>query len=428
MSGSEELIHWIECQDDLKFLRKQAESSLCEYKPEEASLEDRIRVMPRNRLGSNTGVLHSIASNFWVSGRSLRGKFYSSPELDSSLSSVGKVTSISTLWDFLTTLPIIFFASSFLGGVLALPTALVVGYLILWASNASGENSTNARKGSEGKARASLAAFVVLSLAKTIVSGVGTDLLLSQNAISEAFATKLVAEQQALDKKLLEDKSKELSIKREECNDAKRQLSQADKFRDTRPQAWDSLYVRAYGTYADQSADRGLSPKEIIDKYGANIPPCKYVKAMDLINSSEFDQNKDAVKEASSQSKIGYLMSKYPNIYGKYFRGSPKGITHNWHVKGNEGIKVPRPEFTKGDFAWVDGSTAIEQATQQFFNKLFDSEKITSLGFSLFSFTISVVLSSTAAIMLYQSSNDKGVRASFSPEVAKKSNELLSKY
>ena len=151
MSSSKELIHWIESQADLKFLRKQAESSLCEYKPEETSLEERIRVMPRNRLGSDTGVLRSIASNFWVSGRSLRGKFYSSPDLDSSLSSVGKVTSISTLWDFLTTLPIVYFASSFLGGVLALPTALVVGYLILWHLMQVVKNSTNARKGSEGK-------------------------------------------------------------------------------------------------------------------------------------------------------------------------------------------------------------------------------------------------------------------------------------
>ena len=149
---------------------------------------------------------------------------------------------------------------------------------------------------------------------------------------------------------------------------------------------------------------------------------------MDLINSSEFEQNTDAVKEASSQSKIGYLLNYYPEIYGQYFRGTPEGVSDRWHVKGNEGVEVPKPKFAEGDFKWADGSVAIEQATQQFFDKLFDSEKLTSLGFSLFSFTISVVLSSTAAIMLYQSSNDKGVRASFSPEVAKKSNELLSKY
>jgi hypothetical protein len=265
-------------------------------------------------------------------------------------------------------------------------------------------------------------------MAKTIVSGVGTDLLLSQNSISETFANKLVEEQQALDKKMLDDKSNTLSIKREECNDAKRQLSKADQFRDTRPQTWDSLYVRAYGTYADQARDKGLSPKDIIDKYGANISPCKYVKAMDLMNSSEFEQNRDAIKEASNQSKIGYLLSNYPDIYGKYFRGTPEGLTDKWHVKGNTGIKVPKPKFAEGNFRWADGSVAIEQATQQFFDKLIDSEKITSLGFSLFSLTISLVLSSTAAIMLYQTSNDKGVRASFSPEVAKKSNELLSKY
>ena len=126
-NSSDELIHWIESQDELKSLRRQAESSLCEYKPNEATLEDKIKVMPRNRLAVKSKPFDSILSNFWIQGRSLRGKFYSSPELDSSLSSTAKVTSISTLWDFFTTLPILYFAVSFLGGSLSIPTALIIG-------------------------------------------------------------------------------------------------------------------------------------------------------------------------------------------------------------------------------------------------------------------------------------------------------------
>ena len=44
-NSSDELIHWIESQDELKSLRRQAESSLCEYKPNEATLEDKIRAV-----------------------------------------------------------------------------------------------------------------------------------------------------------------------------------------------------------------------------------------------------------------------------------------------------------------------------------------------------------------------------------------------
>ena len=121
-------------------------------------------------------------------------------------------------------------------------------------------------------------------------------------------------------------------------------------------------------------------------------------------------------------------MTKYPEIYGKYFRGTPDGVGDRWHLEEKSSIEVPKPKFAEGEFRWADGSVAIEQATQQFFAKLSQPQKITSLGFSLFTFTISIVLSASASIMLYQSSNDKGVKASYSPEVAKKSNELLSNY
>ena len=424
-TASDELIHWIETQDDLKSLRRQAESSLCEYKPNEATLEDKIKVMPRNRLAAKVNPFGSILSNFWIQGRSLRGKFYSSPELDSSLSSTAKVTSISTLWDFFTTLPILFFAVSFLGGALSVPTALVIGYLILWASNSSGENATNASKDSKGRAKASLVAFIILSLAKTVVSGVGTDLLLSQNTISENFAGKLVKEQQSTNDKLLSENSNELAIRRQECSQITDQLSRVD--RGTQPTTWNSLYVRANGTYADQAADRGLTPQEIIKKYGANIPPCKYVKAVDLINSSAFNENKASKQESLAKSNMANLLLDYPQIYGLYFRGTPESLKGTWKWS-DSGKASPEPEFAKGPFRWADGSVAVEQATTQFFEKLFDPNKISSLGFSLFTFTISVVLSSTATILLYQPSKDKGVRASYSPEVAKKSNELLSKY
>ena len=67
------------------------------------------------------------------------------------------------------------------------------------ASNSAGENSTNSSRGNKGKAKASLIAFIFLSLAKTLMSGVGTDLILSENHISETFAAQLIAKQQAND-------------------------------------------------------------------------------------------------------------------------------------------------------------------------------------------------------------------------------------
>ena len=170
-----------------------------------------------------------------------------------------------------------------------------------------------------------------------------------------------------------------------------------------------------------------MTPQEIIKKYGANIPPCKYTKAVDLINSSAFNENKASKQESLTKSNMENLLDDYPQIYGMYFRGLPENLKGTWKWTDN-GKDAPMPEYAKGHFRWADGSVAVEQATSQFFEKLTDPNKISSLGFSLFTFTISVILSSTATILLYQTSKDKGVKASYSPQVAKKSNELLSKY
>ena len=63
-----------------------------------------------------------------------------------------------------------------------------MGFIILWASNITGENSTNRTLNNTSKARASLVAFLVLSLAKTAVSGVGIDMVISKGRIIEGFA------------------------------------------------------------------------------------------------------------------------------------------------------------------------------------------------------------------------------------------------
>lgn len=146
------------------------------------------------------------------------------------------------------------------------------------------------------------------------------------------------------------------------------------------------------------------------------------------MNAAKFEDSQRDQALSTKDSKRGYLIQKYPQIYGLYFRGTPEGVGDRWHVEGNKAAEVPKPEFAEGKFRWADGSTAIEQATTQFFAKLVDPNKVASLGFSLFTFAISVILSGTATVMLYLTSKDKGVRASYSPIVAKKSNEILSSY
>ena len=132
-----------------------------------------------------------ILSTFWVPGANLRGKQVASKELDGSLDTTAKVMSVSTIWDFACTLPIFTYAVGGIAKGLAGPTGFLLGFIILWASNLTGENSTNKTRGNKGKARVSLIAFLILSLAKTAVSGVGIEMLISKDSIIEndAFET-----------------------------------------------------------------------------------------------------------------------------------------------------------------------------------------------------------------------------------------------
>ena len=194
-SDKEEIIQWIESQPELDYLRITANKTLCEYRLDEVELTDRITVNTREdlALGRET-FLQKIINTVWVPGEKLRGKQVASKELDNSLSTTSKLMSVSTIWDFVCTLPIFIYVLSPLAKGVSGPAGFIFGFIILWASNITGENSTNRTSNNTTKATASLIAFLILSLAKTAVSGVGIDMIISKGRIIEDFASEKILE------------------------------------------------------------------------------------------------------------------------------------------------------------------------------------------------------------------------------------------
>ena len=84
---------------------------------------------------------------------------------------------------------------------------------------------------------------------------------------------------------------------------------------------------------------------------------------------------------------------------------------------------------TYGEIEWTDGSKsdAVGAAMKQFIDK-FQKGDVASLGFSIFAFVVSVILTGTAAILLYTTGKNSEVKASFTSVLGKKSNALLSSY
>lgn len=406
----EELFDWLEQQPELAHLREQAASTPCEYRPTERSPELRLTTNAIRELPSEGhGLLGKLWQIVWVPGRNMRGKAFSTPELDASLSSVAKLMCISTLWDFVTTIPLFSFSLGLFGWA-SVPAGTALSFILLWASNVAGENATDRRPRHAAKANWSLAAFVLLSAAKTLTSGVGVDLMISDRAIAAEYAKNLATLKLSDDRKNLEARNKPDANLRDaikKCDELEEQRKQLGMNREANDKQYISVKVQMDGMFADQKTDANLSAKELSKKYSLSKGVCRYKQALyDLLREENKPYQDSIEKRAEAQKSLpplAYLEKHEPEIFKEHFRGS-----------GDE-------------LEWVNGSEAVGQATEQFYKKLMEGQ-FGLLGFSLFTFGISVILTGAASIMLYMTGKNPQVQASFMGELEGYRNNRLSEY
>ena len=419
----DEIINWIESQPELDYIRVKANKTLCDYRKDQTELSERIIVNSREDLSlGKESTLKKILNVVWVPGSKLRGTQIASKELDNSLSTSSKVMSISTIWDFVCTLPIFTYILSPIAKGAAGPAGLIFGFIILWASNITGENSTNRTLNNTSKAKASLIAFLILSLAKTAVSGVGIDMIISKNRIVEEFATEKILEKsdeekEAINQALYDEVddpavSNELRFAKQACNKLLQQIESLDLTKGRQRKLQREISDRAYGSNG----------------------PCTNASNLGAVESKErgnkqlkIDQKKELAKlrieDKNKMSKTEYLWKYYNSTYDKYFTGKPPGIDYIY-----TGKDIPENRDYR-EIEWTDGSKseAVGAAMKQFVEKVQKGD-VASLGFSIFAFVVSVILSLTASILLYTTGKNSEVKASFTSGLGKKSNALLSGY
>ena len=122
-------------------------------------------------------------------------------------------------------------------------------------------------------------------------------------------------------------------------------------------------------------------------------------------------------------SSTQYLLKYYKTTYNKFFTGKPPGVDYVY-----EGKDIPENR-DYSEIEWTDGSKseAVGAAMKQFVDKVQKGD-VASLGFSIFAFVVSVILTLTASILLYTTGKNSEVKASFTSGLGKKSNALLSAY
>jgi len=409
----DKLLSWLEQQPELEPLRAKANSLLCAYHPGEANPARRIIVNDTPELNSDAkSFFQQLKEVIWVPGRSLRGKAFATPELDGSLNTTAKIMSISTLWDFITTIPLFQFSLAGPLGAAALPGATIVSFLLLWASNASGENATDHRRGHISKAMASLLAFALLSAAKTAFSGVGVDLMIGSRGIASNYAAELAAAKLDKDKaelKRLEGGGADFRTASDRCMDLQSQMKAMD--RNSNEKQYISLFVQAFGSNATKVADQGLKPNQLITKYGSvgAIPGvCRQRDALQSFSIEKARPLAEAIERNSQaiaqKPALVYLQENEPDIFKDNFR-----IVQNDRLE------------------WVNGTDAVAQATKQFYANL-AAGNYGLLGFSLLALTISILLTALATALLYITGKNPDVKSSFTGELEEFRNERLDQY
>lgn len=192
------------------------------------------------------------------------------------------------------------------------------------------------------------------------------------------------------------------------CEKYEAELSNIDRSKNER--VFQTLFVRAYGTKAAETADQGLSPKQIVQKYGSigQVPgACRQQQILRQFNIEKASNVRSRIDDKSAkintESPLNCLREQEPQTYQANFKDMGD------------------------DIGWVDGTTAVSQATNQFWDQLGKGE-FGLLGFSLLFLIISIVLSIAASLMLLQLSRSPQIKASFDEEVRDLLGERMNLY
>jgi hypothetical protein len=408
-----QLVRWIKNQVELDYIVKAANNTPALFQ----RAENELIVSPQqadvvgNRARSGKARLREF---LWPSAQSMRGKCFGTKSFDDTCGKAANTMAGSTAWDAISTVPFIQFAVADYLKIMAMPTALGLSIGLMVLSNVAGRLGANRAKGRELTASAGLALFILLSSVKTLLSGVGFDILVNKAGITKEYARTVVAEQlqerqKTLDQLQTLNNPKLLNFE-QSCDALKEQLKKTDK--DLQPKAWENLWVQSFGTFEQQESMRGSSNQEILKKYGGinQVPGvCKRFElqqAEDLAQASVLQtQLADWSFKIGNTPPLVFLRMEFPDVYKDEFKEI-----------GEDQIEIR------------SGQTVVSQAFEQFFAKLGDPGRMLELGVSLFWMSVSVILSLLATILLWALSRSKEMKMSYETRLLPYTLQLLQAY
>ena len=409
-----QLTSWIESQPDLAYLVEAANNTPALYK--NGSKELNIAPLKEDIISKRFSNKRArVKDFFWPSARSMRGDCFGTKNFDDTCGRAANTMAGSTIWDAISTVPFVQFALvNYLKGA-AFPAAVVISLLMMVISNIAGKTGANRAKGRASISTLGLAFFILLSVVKTLLSGVGFDILVNQDGITKEYSNIVLNQQiEAKEKRLKELQTlngPKLVNLQNSCQPLQRKLNSIDK--DLQPKTFETVYVQAYGTYAQKQSLIGLTDEEIIAKYGSvsGIPGmCNKAEIQLAIDLKQADLLQEQIAglntKIGSSTSLNILQSEFPEILNERFKINP----------------------STGEYEIRSGQEVVSQASQQFASKLRDPEKFTQLCISLFWMIVSILLSGMAVFFLWALSLTKEMKMSYNTSLLRDRMNLLQAY
>lgn len=292
------LISWIEQQTDPVYVKMRQEAK-----------KDIDSRRGGNWLGKPTrfilGLVIAKAGEFY-------GRALVSETLEGHSQLTANLVSVSSLFNFFTNYPLLFFAFKDLGG-LAWMMALATNALIMKFTNGTATAVSARRHSNRAWSQAGIAGMLLMSTLQSVVAGVGTELLLNQSGIGLFKAEELIREQSLKVEALKKLDNPQYVEVQNLCQAGEKELNGMNR---SNPR-WDSLFVQLYGPWSQRNRNWSTVPLE-------NLPTCRQADRLRQESYRAYETAKAHwEKLAIARNKLGndvvFLKQEMPLVYQQHF-------------------------------------------------------------------------------------------------------------
>jgi hypothetical protein len=334
-------------------------------------------------------------------GDELYGNAIVTPKVKDDANVTARVATGANLLNFVGIMPVLLFSFKSVP-LLGAPLALVSALLLLKFSN---DTAAAVARGARGcktwAASAAIFGFIPLSLIQSLVSGISTELFNNQSSLIQYRAKELV-EQRFVgeDKQLASLKvlsSPAYLAAQRQCNTGQAELQRLPK---TDPR-WNSLQVRLYGSYNERNKDWSSLPLNM-------LPVCERVERLEQENQVKVDAAETRLQGLrASQIRLGndvmFLKGNVPSVYQQHFQAQAGSSEEEFR----------------------SGAEAVAVAAEHFFTNLAQG-RWNQLGLSLFFFSLSIITSTAACVMVIYFGRREDVQMSWSDEIRQERDRWLN--